>query len=257
MYNITGAGRSLLGRNPGRSGGVSFSPALPQAPRSHQPRRVRALGQPREAALLGEPGLDDRGGGGRHHPPASSASSIALIGFGLDSVIEGFASLVIVWRFTGAPDVLQRRRGPRAEARGPPVLRAGALRRLRVPPTPPRRATRPEESWVGIGLAASSVVADADARHRQAAHRRPDRVLGHQGRRAAKTCSVPTWPERCSSGCWATSLAGAWWLDSTVGLLIAGLAVKEGVEAWRGEGCCVSDPLGGAHPFGDDCCTHR
>jgi hypothetical protein len=32
---------------------------------------------------------------------------------------------------------------------------------------------------------------------------------------------------------------GAWCLDPIVGLLIAGLAVKEGVDAWRGEGCCV------------------
>ena len=52
-------------------------------------------------------------------------------------------------------------------------------------------------------------------------------------------------------------VAGAWWLDPTVGLLIAAVAVKEGREAWRGEGCCVADPLAG---FGqdrceDDCCA--
>src|SRR5215203_3783387 len=35
------------------------------------------------------------------------------------------------------------------------------------------------------------------------------------------------------------ALAGAWWLDPMVGLLIAGVAVKEGLEAWRGDGCCV------------------
>jgi divalent metal cation (Fe/Co/Zn/Cd) transporter len=39
------------------------------------------------------------------------------------------------------------------------------------------------------------------------------------------------------------AVLGAWWLDPTVGLLIAGVAVKEGVEAWKGEGCaCVSYP---------------
>jgi len=47
---------------------------------------------------------------------------------------------------------------------------------------------------------------------------------------------------------------GAWWLDPGVGLLIAGVAVKEGLEAWRGEGCCVSSPLDGAG-FEDDACT--
>jgi hypothetical protein len=52
---------------------------------------------------------------------------------------------------------------------------------------------------------------------------------------------------------------GAWWLDPVVGLLIAAVAVKEGLEAWRGEGCCVSDPLAGvAEPAGcaDGCCEH-
>jgi divalent metal cation (Fe/Co/Zn/Cd) transporter len=53
-------------------------------------------------------------------------------------------------------------------------------------------------------------------------------------------------------------LVGAWWLDPAVGLLIASVAVREGVEAWRGEGCCVSSPLDGvgfAHDgCDDDCC---
>jgi divalent metal cation (Fe/Co/Zn/Cd) transporter len=50
---------------------------------------------------------------------------------------------------------------------------------------------------------------------------------------------------------------GLWWLDPAVGLLIGGLALKEGVEAWRGEGCCApgappSDP--GACNCQGDCC---
>jgi divalent metal cation (Fe/Co/Zn/Cd) transporter len=53
------------------------------------------------------------------------------------------------------------------------------------------------------------------------------------------------------------ALAGAWWLDPAVGLLIAAVAVKEGAEAWRGEGCCVDDPLAGAldDSYRDDCCA--
>ena len=45
-------------------------------------------------------------------------------------------------------------------------------------------------------------------------------------------------------------------LDPVVGLLIAGVAVKEGLEAWRGEGCCVGSPLDGfvADACEDDCC---
>ena len=49
------------------------------------------------------------------------------------------------------------------------------------------------------------------------------------------------------------ALVGAWWLDPAVGLLIAAVAVKEGAEAWRGEGCCVASPLDGVG-FADDCC---
>ena len=54
-------------------------------------------------------------------------------------------------------------------------------------------------------------------------------------------------------GLLGNALAGAWWLDPAVGLLIAAVAVREGVESWRGEGCCVSSPLAGVG-FTDDCC---
>lgn len=47
------------------------------------------------------------------------------------------------------------------------------------------------------------------------------------------------------------ALVGAWWLDPIVGFLIADVAVKEGAEAWRGDGCCVASPL---PRFADDCC---
>jgi divalent metal cation (Fe/Co/Zn/Cd) transporter len=59
-------------------------------------------------------------------------------------------------------------------------------------------------------------------------------------------------------GLLGNALAGAWWLDPIVGLLIAALAVKDGAEAWRGEGCCVADPFAGAacaDACVDDCCA--
>ena len=44
-------------------------------------------------------------------------------------------------------------------------------------------------------------------------------------------------------GLLGNALLGAWWLDAAVGLLIAGVAVKEGIDAWRGEGCsCAAAP---------------
>jgi hypothetical protein len=56
------------------------------------------------------------------------------------------------------------------------------------------------------------------------------------------------------AGLLGNAVAGAWWLDSAVGLLIAAVAVREGAEAWRGEGCCVASPLDGAGFCDDDCC---
>ena len=52
------------------------------------------------------------------------------------------------------------------------------------------------------------------------------------------------------------ALAGAWWLDPLVGLLIAGLAVREGLEAWRGDGCgCVTPPPRDADTCEDGRCA--
>jgi divalent metal cation (Fe/Co/Zn/Cd) transporter len=61
-------------------------------------------------------------------------------------------------------------------------------------------------------------------------------------------------------GLLGNAAVGAWWLDPAVGLLIAAVAVNEGIEAWRGEGCCVSSPLDGAgftDECDDDCCADR
>jgi hypothetical protein len=66
----------------------------------------------------------------------------------------------------------------------------------------------------------------------------------------AASCSAST--AALLAGLLGNALAGAWWLDPAVGLLIAALAVKEGREAWRGEGCCLADPLGGPN-CEDDC----
>jgi divalent metal cation (Fe/Co/Zn/Cd) transporter len=56
-------------------------------------------------------------------------------------------------------------------------------------------------------------------------------------------------------GLLGNAIAGAWWLDPIVGLLIAALAIKEGREAWRGEGCCVSSPLSfEGEPPSSECC---
>jgi len=164
------------------------------------------------------------------------AGSIALIGFGIDSAIEGFASLVIVWRFTGRRLVSEaaEQRAQRLVAVQffllAPYVTAEALRALVT-------GSRPEASWLGVGLAASSVLGMP--------------VLGLAKRRlAARLNSRATRGEGTQNllcaylalallvGLIGNAVFGLWWLDPTAALVIAAVAAREGVEAWRGEDCC-------------------
>ncbi len=60
-------------------------------------------------------------------------------------------------------------------------------------------------------------------------------------------------------GLLANALAGAWWPHPPVGLSIAAVAARKGLEAWRGEGCCVSSPgwrgLRSDDACRDECCS--
>jgi divalent metal cation (Fe/Co/Zn/Cd) transporter len=182
------------------------------------------------------------------------ASSIALIGFGLDSAIEGFASVIIVWRFTG-----QRMFSEAAEHRAQKLV---AVQFFLLAPYVAVESVRallggehPEVSRVGIGLAVASMVfmpvlGIAKQRIAERIGSAATKGEGRQNMLCAYLAGA------LLVGLLGNAVAGAWWLDPAVGLLIAGLAVKEGRDAWRGEGCCVSDPL--ASPAGrvcdDDCC---
>jgi divalent metal cation (Fe/Co/Zn/Cd) transporter len=185
------------------------------------------------------------------------AGSIALVGFGLDSAIEGFASVIIIWRFTG-----HRVFSHAAEQR---AQRLVAIQFFVLAPYVAFESVKSmisgehaDVSWVGIGLAIGSVIfmpmlgiakqrlADQLGSAATAGEGRQNMLCGY----LAGALLV---------GLLGNALAGAWWLDPTVGLLIAVVAVKEGVEAWRGEGCCVSSPLEGVG-FSDgaceeDCCA--
>ncbi|HEU0023114.1 MAG TPA: cation transporter [Thermoleophilaceae bacterium] len=164
------------------------------------------------------------------------AGSIALIGFGLDSAIEGFASVVIVWRFTG-----WRTLSHRAEERAQklvaiqffllaPYVAVESVRAL-------VEGHRPEESLVGIGLAASSLVVMPWL------GRAKQRIGSRIG--SSATSSEGKQNLLCAYlaaallvGLLGNALVGAWWLDPAVGLLIAAVAVREGRESWRGDACC-------------------
>jgi divalent metal cation (Fe/Co/Zn/Cd) transporter len=166
------------------------------------------------------------------------AGSIALLSFGLDSAIEGLASLVVVWRFTGSRLLSQA-----AEERAQklvaiqffllaPYVGFEAVHRLLT-------GEQPETSWLGIALVSSSVIGMP--------------FLGIAKRRLAdRLGSVATRGEGTQNllcaylaaavlvGLLGNALFGFWWLDPAAALVVAAVALKEGRASWRGEGCCVA-----------------
>jgi divalent metal cation (Fe/Co/Zn/Cd) transporter len=181
------------------------------------------------------------------------AGSIALVGFGLDSAIEGVASLVIVWRFTG-----RRVYSHAAEQRAQKLV---AVQFFLLAPyvgyesvTALIAGDRPDVSWVGIGLALGSVMfmpVLGIAKQRLADQLGSAATAG-EGRQNMLCAYLAA---ALLVGLLGNALAGAWWLDPAVGLLIVAVAVREGMEAWRGEGCCVASPLDGSRFVDDDCCA--
>lgn len=100
---------------------------------------------------------------------------------------------------------------------------------------------RPDASWLGIALSASSLVVMpylgiAKQRIADELGSAATKGEGRQNMLCAYLAGA------LLIGLLANALLGAWWLDPAVALLIAGVAVKEGLEAWRGEGCCVENP---------------
>jgi divalent metal cation (Fe/Co/Zn/Cd) transporter len=163
------------------------------------------------------------------------AGSIALIGFGIDSAMEGFASLVIVWRFSGARTLSERaeRRAQKLVALQffllAPYVAIEAIRALAT-------GSHPDESVVGIALAATSIVfMPLLGRAKQRIGRRiGSSATASEGKQNLLCAYLAT---ALLAGLLGNSLLGLWWLDPAVALLIAAVAVQEGREAWRGEAC--------------------
>jgi divalent metal cation (Fe/Co/Zn/Cd) transporter len=170
------------------------------------------------------------------------AGSIALIGFGLDSAIEGFASAIIVWRFSG-----RRIFSDAAETRAQKLV---AIQFFVLAPYVGVESIRAliggdhaDVSRLGIALSATSLVVMpylGIAKQRLAARLGSPATKG-EGRQNMLCAYLSG---ALLVGLAGNALAGAWWLDPIVGLLIAALAVKEGREAWRGEDCCAAPAAG-------------
>jgi divalent metal cation (Fe/Co/Zn/Cd) transporter len=166
------------------------------------------------------------------------AGSIALVSFGLDSFIEGFASLVIVWRFTG-----RRLLSHAAEERAQKLV---AIQFFLLAPYVGFEAVhklltgeQPETSWLGIALVTSSVIGMPFL---GLAKRRLADQLGSVATRGEGTQNLlcAYLAAAVLVGLLGNALLGLWWLDPATALVVAAVAVKEGRESWRGEGCCAS-----------------
>ena len=169
------------------------------------------------------------------------AGSMALIGFGLDSAVEGFASAIIVWRFTGHrifSDAAERRAQKLVAIQFFLLAPYVAFESVRALVT----GERPDTSTVGIALAATSLVVMPylGIAKERLAERLGSAATKGEGRQNMLCAYLAG---ALLVGLVGNMVLGAWWLDPLVGLLIAGVAFTEGREAWRGEGCgCVSTP---------------
>jgi divalent metal cation (Fe/Co/Zn/Cd) transporter len=159
-----------------------------------------------------------------------AASSIALIGFGLDSLIEVFAASVVVWQLQGVSEQRERR-ALRLIALSFFVLAgyvvAEAVRDLIV-------GAEAEESVVGIVLAAVSLVvmpALAIAKRRTAKRMNSATLLAD----STETLLCSYLSAILLAGLVLNAAVGWWWADSLAAIGIAFLAVREGLEIWRDE----------------------
>jgi len=165
-----------------------------------------------------------------------AANSISLIGWALGSVIEGLASVIVIWRFTGSRTVSEHaeRRAQQAVALSffllAPYLAVESLRDL-------FGGHEVTTNTLGLVVTAASLVVMP--------------LLGRTKQRlGARLSSEATSGEglqnlMCAAqagavliGLAATAALGWSWLDPTIGLLLAGWAIYEGIEAWNGADCC-------------------
>jgi divalent metal cation (Fe/Co/Zn/Cd) transporter len=179
----------------------------------------------------------------------AAAGSIALVGFGADSLVEAGAGIVLLWRFAGA-----RASSDDAERRAQAFIALSffaiaayvaveAIRDLAA-------GSRPDASYVGIGLSVVTLLAmpplaRAKAKVGAALNSAATAGEGRQNMLCAYLSGA------LLIGLGSNAMFGAWWADPITALVVAGVAVHEGRKAWHGESCCASPVVA----CQDDCCT--
>ncbi|MFL5894026.1 MAG: cation diffusion facilitator family transporter, partial [Thermoleophilaceae bacterium] len=206
-------------------------PTLPRGAPSMPPdERARLV---RRAQLLARLGL------GWHGVEAAVAlvagivaGSIALVGFGADSLIEAGAGVVLLWRFGGS-----RASSEAAEQRAQRLIGASFFilaAYIAVESVRSLGGHHPDVSWVGIGLATLTLLtmpplAIAKGRVGEALGSSATKSEGRQNMLCAYLSGA------LLIGLGANAAFGWWWADPITALVIAAVAAREGREAWRGE----------------------
>ncbi|WP_328544108.1 cation transporter [Streptomyces europaeiscabiei] len=184
------------------------------------------------------------------------ASSTALIGFGLDSVIEVSSAAAVAWQFSAREHAVR-------EAREKTTLRIIAVSFFVLAAYVAIDAVRSlastseaERSLPGIALAALSL---AVMPLLSAAQRRAGRELGSASAVAdSKQTLLCTYLSAVLLvGLILNATLGWSWADPAAALVIAAIAVKEGRDAWRGDGCCAIPVTGAAQAQAEDGCGCR
>ncbi|ORW91724.1 hypothetical protein AWB92_17795 [Mycobacterium sp. IEC1808] len=166
------------------------------------------------------------------------AGSIALTGWALGSAVEGLASVIVIWRFTGSRTLSDtaERRAQRGVAVSfwllAPYIAAESIHHL-------LGGQRTEPTVIGIVLTAIALVAMpllGRAKHKLGAQLGSNATAGEGTQNylcAAQAAAV-------LAGLTITAtLPGGWWIDPVIGLGISAAAVWEGIQSWRGDDCCA------------------
>jgi divalent metal cation (Fe/Co/Zn/Cd) transporter len=165
-----------------------------------------------------------------------AAASIALIGWALSSVVEGLASVIVIWRFTGS-----RTHSQTAEARAQkavavsfwllaPYIGLESVHKLIT-------AQHAETSVLGIALTSTSLAIMpvlGIAKHRLGARLDSGATAGEGTQNLLCAYLAGAVLAGLATNAWL----GWWWLDPLIGLAVAAVAIREGLESWRGEDCC-------------------
>jgi divalent metal cation (Fe/Co/Zn/Cd) transporter len=172
---------------------------------------------------------------------ALAAGSVALLGFGIDSFVETASGLVLLWRLLAERSGRHGAEVEQLDRRAHKLVGASLLLLAAYITFDAAMALAfrevPERSFVGIALTTTSIgvmfwLARAK---RQAAAALNSRALAAD---AFQTTACWWLSIAALVGLGLNALWGWWWADPVGALVMAGLIVREGREAWRGDACC-------------------